>query len=767
MKKGVVVVESPAKAKTLSSFLGNDYKVIASYGHIRDLPPKDGSVDTENHYSMKWEMSERGKKQLKEIVAELSKTDQLYLATDPDREGEAISWHILEALKEKKKLKGVNIKRVVFHEITKTAIEHAFKQTKDLDINMVDAYLARRALDYLVGFSLSPILWRKMPGARSAGRVQSVALRIIVERELEIQAFNSEEYWSIHGDFYAQNGDIFTNLTHFEGKKLEKLDIKSETEASTIKKVVEQKNYKIGKIEKKSVKKSPSAPFTTATFQQEAIRKLGLSAKNAMQIAQKLYEGIQIDGTMVGLITYMRTDSTALSADAVSESRSFVESEYGKNYLPKSPRVYKTKTKNAQEAHEAIRPTSFIRTPSKMQTFLPNSEFKVYELIWKRALASQMENAILDQVSIEVTSTDKSETKFRATGSTIGFDGFLKIYTESADEGTESEKTIGDAKKLPVLYEGEELNLKKINCNQHFTEPPARFNEASLVKKLEELGIGRPSTYATIINVLQERKYTTLNKRVFFPENMGFMTTSFLRNFFTKYVQYDFTADLEEDLDDISNGKARWEKILDRFWDEFGKHIKNASELSITKVIDVVEKDIENYVFKDLKNGKKCPVCSNGEIRLKFGKFGAFLGCSAYPECRFTQKINNNGEMENSAIPTTNEVIGIDERYKGDKVFLKKGPYGYYFEWEKTKDEKNKKKPKRVGIPKKICSNPTSLTLKDAIKFDQLPLELGEGISLHLGKFGPFIKHGNKTYKIPSDVDFFEIDLEQAKKMMT
>lgn len=772
MSKFVVVVESPAKAKTLGSYLGSDYKVIASYGHIRDLPSKDGSVDVGNHYHMVWQMNDRGRKQIKEISEALSGTENLYLATDPDREGEAISWHILESLKAKKLLQGIKVQRVVFHEITKSAIKHAFDTPKELDMNMVNAYLARRVLDYLVGFSLSPILWRKLPGAKSAGRVQSVALRLIVERELEIQAFNSEEYWSIHGDFAAEHGVFNSNLTYFDGKKIDKLDIKNEAQVTDIKSILEKEQYKIEKIEKKSVKRNPYAPFTTSSLQQDAVRKLGFSAKKTMQVAQKLYEGISVDGTMTGLITYMRTDSTALSSDAINDARDLILRDYGDKYLPKSPRVYKTKTKNAQEAHEAIRPTSFSRLPSNIKGYLSDDESKLYDLIWKRALASQMETALIDQVSVDVVSKS-GNAKLKATGSTVGFDGFLKIYVESTDDDDdESQKNNDTSKKLPKLIEGEDLDVKSIFGNQHFTQPPARFNEASLVKKLEDLGIGRPSTYATIINVLQERQYVMLQKKVFIPLNIGFMTTSFLRNFFTKYVQYDFTANLEENLDDISNGTVLWEDTLNDFWVEFNAAIQSASGLTITSVIDTIEKDIENFVFQDFKEDRHCPLCKKGDVHLKLGRYGAFLGCSLYPECKFVRKINGE-EQGASAMPTEaikNE-LGTDPNHKNDKVFTKKGPYGYYFEWEKTKDAKNSKKPKRLGIPKCITS-PEELTIADALKIDSLPHVLGtneltgEDIMVCLGRFGPFIKVGKQSYKIEDGSNFFNITLDEAKKII-
>ena len=765
MLKGIVVVESPAKAKTLGAYLGNEYKVIASYGHIRDLVSKNGSVDPDNHYKMLWEFNARGKKQISEITGALKNSDKLFLATDPDREGEAISWHILETLKEKKALKDKVINRVVFHEITKSAVKHAFENPQELNQSLVEAYLARRVLDYLVGFSLSPVLWRKMPGAKSAGRVQSVALRLIVERELEVQRFKSEEYWTIHADFEAEKGSFSANLTHYNGKKLEKLDIKNEQLANDIKSVIEQKKFYIDNVEKKSVKRNPYAPFTTSTLQQDVVRKLGFSAKKTMQIAQKLYEGISIGGTISGLITYMRTDSTNLSKDAIDESRGYIGSNFGDKYLPKSPRIYKTKTKNAQEAHEAIRPTSFERSPESMSQYLDSDELKLYELIWKRALASQMESAIIDQVSTEIISNDKTEI-FKANGSTVSFDGFLKVYVESTDDDQEDKKS----KKLPPLTEGENLEILNILSSQHFTQPPPRFNEASLVKKLEDLGIGRPSTYATIINVLQERKYVSLQKKTFIPENVGFLVTSFLRNFFSKYVEYSFTANLEEELDDISNGKIVWENVLDKFWQEFNSNINNAQELAVTDVITKVEEDLNDYIFHDAPENRVCPLCKKGKIGLKLGRYGAFLGCSDYPNCKYTKRLGN-GESGNSAeYDKDNKTeIGKDKNNKNDKVYLKKGPFGYYFEWEKTKDANDKggKKPKRLSVPKFIA-DPLEMNIQDVMILDSLPKSLGVDPNTNLeaqvvlGRFGPYLKVGKLSYKLEKDLSFIRLTLDDA-----
>ncbi len=753
--KGVVVVESPAKAKTLSTFLGKDYKVIASYGHVRDLVSKRGSVDPNNHFKMLWEESARGKKQIKEIAESIKKYDNLYLATDPDREGEAISWHILEILNDKKLLKNKQIQRVVFHEITKSAVSEAFANPRELDQNLVNAYLARRVLDYLVGFSLSPILWRKMPGAKSAGRVQSVALRLIVERELEIEAFKPEEYWTLHNLFNTDKGDFLSTLISINGKKLEKLDIKTEVEAENIRSDVETKKYTVDSVEKKSVKRNPYAPFTTSTLQQDASRKLGFPAKKTMQIAQKLYEGISIEGTMTGLITYMRTDSTNLSNEALDASRKYISETFDKKYLPKNPKIYKTKTKNAQEAHEAIRPTSCSRIPESLKDALNEDELKLYELIWKRTIASQMESAVLDQVTINIQSTDK-KYKFKVTGSSISFDGFLKVY---GDDDKEQEL------RLPNIDEKTILTLKDATKNQHFTQPPAKFNEASLVKKLEELGIGRPSTYATIINVIQERKYAVIQKRAFVPENIGVLVVSFLKNFFTKYVEYSFTANLEEELDDISNGKIDWETVLNNFWKEFYTSINSAQELTVTKVIDTLENNLHDYIFKNFSGENLCPVCNKGKMHLKLSRMGAFLGCSNYPECKAMKSIEGTDAPAIGIENTAQNILGQDPNNGNDNVMLKKGPYGYYFEWENTKDP-TKKKPKRLAVPKFI-TNVEDLNINDALTLTNLPKnlgkhpKLGKDIILCLGRFGPYVSVGGKTLKLEKSLDFLRFGLDE------
>ena len=757
MLNNLVIVESPAKAKTLSAFLGADYKVIASYGHVRDLVSKNGSVDPNNHFKMIWETNSRGKKQLDIIKDTLKTVQNLYLATDPDREGEAISWHILEILKQKNVLKNKNINRVVFHEITKSAVSEAFNNPRKLDDNLVNAYLARRVLDYLVGFSLSPVLWRKMPGAKSAGRVQSVALRLIVERELEIQAFKPEEYWSLSNTFISNNGEFVSNLTHIDGKKLEKLDIKNENEAEEIRKDLTLQEYKIEDVSKKSVSKNSYAPFTTSTLQQDASHKLGFSTKYTMQLAQKLYEGVTIDGSITGLITYMRTDSTNLSNEAIESARKYIKDSLGDDYLPANPKIYKTKTKNAQEAHEAIRPTSCTRTPESIKNFLQDDELKLYELIWKRTIASQMANAKLNQVTINIKSIN-NKYQLKSTGSTLVFDGFLKIYDDSSNDKLNVEK-------LPQLKKSDNITLKEANKSQHFTQPPARFTEAGLVKKLEELGIGRPSTYATIINVIQERKYAKLQKKTFIPENIGIFTVSFLKNFFAQYVEYKFTAYMEEELDDISNGKIDWETVLNNFWVKFSNNISNMNDVSVSNVIDILESDIHDYIFKNMGDNRNCPNCSDGKIGLKLSKYGAFLGCSNYPDCKVIIQIGDNESVSSISNSNENKVVAYDTKNK-DNVLLKNGMYGAYLEWENTIDT-YKNKPKRMSIPKFI-NEPDELTRDDILTLLNLPKVLGKNPSdnndviLYLGRFGPYLSCGNKTFKLDKSIEFLRINIDKA-----
>ncbi|MBP9752927.1 MAG: type I DNA topoisomerase [Proteobacteria bacterium] len=766
MSKSVVIVESPSKIASVGKYLGKDFDVLASYGHIRDLPSKTGSVDPLNDFKMIWDFGDRGGKSLAAIEKALKNAENLYLATDPDREGEAISWHVIDALKNTNALKNKNIYRIVFNEITKTAVQNAIKAPRAIDQSLVDAYLARRALDYLVGFTLSPVLWRKLPGARSAGRVQSVALRIIVEREEEIEKFNVEEYWTINGLFL--NGDrkeYSAKLTILEGKKLQKFDIANEQMAKDAVLKIKQQKYTIDDIEKKQVKRNPTPPFITSTLQQEAARKLGFSGKKTMQMAQKLYEGTSIDGETTGLITYMRTDSINLSNEALENIRGYIPSAYGEKYLPKEPRVYKSKAKNAQEAHEAIRPTDIRRSPKDMAKFLSNDELKLYDLIWKRALSSQMESAIFDQVGVDIVSNDK-KISFRATGSTLVFDGFLSVYQEGKDEDSDDDQQ----KRLPLLQMSDEALLKEATPDQHFTQPPPRFTEATLVKKLEELGIGRPSTYVSIIQVLQDRKYVVLEKKQFKPEDRGRIVTSFLKNHFKQYVEYDFTAQLEEQLDDISAGTLSWLGVMDKFWTDFSNTIAKATEISIASVISEVEKDLEHYLYKNQKPEERiCPTCKKGVLNLKLSKFGAFLGCSDYPECSYTKPLveaDNQTEQVQDSVQGVFEPRFIGKAESGQSIFLKKGPYGFYIEWEALKTEK---KPKRVSIPSNLSID--DIDLQKAQSLGAFPKKIGThpeygDLLVNTGRFGPYVQSKAGFVSIPKADDYLTLSFERAVELI-
>jgi DNA topoisomerase-1 len=779
----VVIVESPSKAKTINKYLGADYRVVASYGHVRDLPSKNGSVDPEEHFRMIWETEPQSRKHIDEIVKALKGADQLFLATDPDREGEAISWHVREVLNQQKILNNIEVKRVVFHEITKRAVLAAMAQPRDLNQELVEAYLTRRALDYLVGFTLSPVLWRKLPGSKSAGRVQSVALRLIAERESEIEVFKSQEYWTISTEFHGQPKKvIFSRLTHLKGKKLEKFDIGTQAQATAAKKEIEQYRYTVLDIEKKQVKRYPAPPFTTSTLQQEASRKLGYSARKTMQIAQRLYEGINLSEESIGLITYMRTDSVNISLEAVTATRQWIEQNFGKRYLPSAPRTYKSKAKNAQEAHEGIRPTEMNRSPERVKKFLDNDQFKLYELIWKRMTASQMENALLDQVSIDIANPAKSVI-LRSTGSTLAFDGFLKLYEEGRDDEVSEEDRL-----LPTLEIGEILNLHQVTPSQHFTQPPPRYSEASLVKKLEELGIGRPSTYASIMSTLIERKYVTLDKKRLLPEALGRLVTAFLTSFFKKYVEYDFTAHLEEQLDDISEGKLEWLKVMEDFWKSFNHAITQANDLKISDVIERIDHDLECFIFPQAKEGenvRKCPQCANGRLSLKLGKWGAFVGCSNYPSCAYTRRVlaHSSDEKEESSIQEIFETktLGIDPETKA-MISVKKGPYGFYLQWDggespatpaapvKSKKKAAAPKPKRVALPKGISAS--ECTLEQALSLGALPRlvgqhpETGKPITAAIGRFGPYIKHEDRFKSIGKNDNVLEITLERALELL-
>jgi len=765
----VVVVESPAKAKTINKYLGDDYVVLASYGHIRDLPSKNGSVDPDGDFAMTWEIDSRGKKHVDEIAKAVKKADALYLATDPDREGEAISWHVKEVLEEKKLLVGKTVKRVVFNEITKDAVQEAFNNPRELDIELVDAYMARRALDYLVGFTLSPVLWRKLPGSRSAGRVQSVALRLICERELDIEMFKPEEYWSINATFQTPRGDNFkASLTRMNSEKVSKFTINSEDLANQAVAAIEAREFTTGEIERKQTRRYPAPPFTTSTMQQEASRKLYFGARKTMQTAQNLYEGVRIGGETVGLITYMRTDGVQMAREAISAVRNVIQETHGSKYLPSTPREYKTKAKNAQEAHEAIRPTDVRRTPDSVAQYLNPDQLKLYTLIWKRTLASQMEAAVLDQVGVDLFSADRA-VAFRATGSVIAFDGFMKLYREGEDDKKDDD---GGGRILPALNEGEDLGREEVLPEQHFTQPPPRFSEASLVKKLEELGIGRPSTYASIISVLQDRNYVRIEKRRFIPEDRGRLVTTFLSSFFERYVEYDFTADLEEKLDHVSGGQLAWKQVLVDFWHDFKAKVDDTKDLSVRNVLDVLNEELRPHFFPERADGsdaRSCPKCKTGELSIKLGRHGAFLGCSSYPECNFTTPLG--------ADPALNELgegpkeLGKDPE-TGKLITMRQGPYGPYVQLgEEELDGKKKIKPKRASLPQGV--DPAEMDLEKAVGLMSLPRLVGIDpmsgfeIRANIGRFGPFIICGGTYVSLKKDEDdVLSIGLNRAVTLL-
>lgn len=772
--ENLVIVESPAKAKTINKYLGSDYEVLASFGHVRDLPSKDGSVDTNNEFEMIWEVSERGEKTMKDIKSALKKAKTLYLATDPDREGEAISWHVQEILKEQDLLKGKDVKRVTFNEITKTAVQEAFDHARDLDQPLIQAYLARRALDYLVGFNISPVLWRKLPGSRSAGRVQSVALRLICERESEIEKFRSEEYWSIEARLQTSKGAPFVaRLTHLAGNKLDKMDIGNEDDAKAAVHRIEKKNLVIQSVEKKKASRNPAPPFITSTLQQEAARKLGFSASQTMRTAQQLYEGVTIDGETVGLITYMRTDGITLSGDAIAQARRLIETDYKEDYLPKSPRAYKSKAKNAQEAHEAIRPTDLFKRPSQMKKYLDDKQLKLYELIWKRTIACQMESAVLDQVRADI-SDGTDDVVLRATGSTIAFDGFLTLYHEDKDEG-ETDDTVEEG-RLPELTEKDSLDTLSITPNQHFTQPPPRYTEASLVKVLEEKGIGRPSTYASILQVLRQRNYVTMDRKRFIPEDRGRLVTEFLKQYFSRYVDYDFTANMEEQLDAITVGDVFWKDTLHHFWADFKRAVDDTKELRITDVLNHLDAELGPHFFPVTENNpepRKCPTCGEGRLSLKLGKFGAFIGCSNYPDCKHTQALavpdeSKDGEDGEEGSSNKNasfepKELGVHPE-TGRTVSLRKGPYGPYVQIDPAPESKDK--PKRQGLPRGMDMN--DVTLDAALNLLALPRDVGthpesgEMITAGIGRFGPFLKHQNAYVSLPKGDDVLSVGLNRA-----
>ncbi len=759
----VVIVESPAKAKTINKYLGSNYRVLASFGHIRDLPSKDGSVEPDRDFEMIWEVDPKKSKQVSEIASAVKGADRVILATDPDREGEAISWHVLEVLRKKGVLKDKPVERVVFNAVTKQSVLDALAHPREIDGPLVEAYLARRALDYLVGFTLSPVLWRKVPGARSAGRVQSVALRIVCDREAEIESFVKREYWSVVADLLAGGDGFEARLVGADGEKIDRLTIGDGDRAGALKAALESSAYRVLSTEKKPVRRNPWPPFTTSTLQQEASRKLGFSADRTMRTAQRLYEGVTLGGETVGLITYMRTDGVEIVPEAIQAARRTIESDYGSRYLPSSPRVYRTKAKNAQEAHEAIRPTDIARRPDEMARYLEGDQLRLYELIWKRTLASQMEAAELERttVEIEAEARDGKRYQLRATGTVQRFDGFLALYQETADEDAESE----DSRRLPPVKEGEALDLKEIRASQHFTEPPPRFTEATLIKRLEELGIGRPSTYAATLQVLQDREYVKLDKRRLVPEAKGRLVTAFLEGFFQRYVEYDFTADLEEKLDRVSAGEIGWREVLRDFWRDFVAEVEKTGTLKTSEVFEALNDILAPYVFPPRADGsdpRSCPTCGTGRLAIKRGKNGPFIGCSNYPDCNYTRDLSAPNGEAGEAAAGGNRVVGVDPD-SGLEVSLRTGRFGPYLQ---LGEGVNGEKPKRSSLPKGV--DPQSVGLERALELLSLPRqvgihpETGKPISAGLGRFGPFVQH-EKTYaNLESFEDVFTIGVNRA-----
>ena len=762
----VVVVESPSKAKTINKYLGKDFTVLASFGHVRDLPAKDGSVKPDEDFAMAWEVDSKSAKRLSDISAALKNSDRLVLATDPDREGEAISWHVFEVLKKKGALKGKTVERVAFNAITKSSILEAMAHPREIDAALVDAYLARRALDYLVGFTLSPVLWRKLPGSRSAGRVQSVALRIICDRELEIEAFKSQEYWTIDATFSTAKGVEFSaGLTSVDGKRLEKLGIGNEVSAQNIAAALKGQAFTVESLESKPAKRHPFPPFRTSTLQQEASRKLGFSSARTMQIAQRLYEGVDLEGETVGLITYMRTDGVDMAPEAIAAARNAILKNFGEPYVPSAPRKYTSKAKNAQEAHEAIRPTELMRHPDQVRSVLEAEQLALYELIWKRTIASQMESAELERTAADIGTrgSDGQHYSFRATGSVVKFDGFLRAYNEDLDDEEDE-----DAKRLPAMVRGDATGVKAIAPIQHFTEPPPRYSESSLIKKLEELGIGRPSTYVSILKTLTDRGYMRIEKKRLIPDDKGRVVTAFLESFFKRYVEYDFTANLEGQLDQISNGDLPYKEVLRQFWKDFTAALAEVKDLRITQVIDALNDLLAPHIFPAKADGsdpRACPSCADGKQSLKLGRFGSFIGCTNYPTCNYTRQLSMNGDAAD-AVPADGIILGQDPE-TGLNITRRMGRFGPYLQLgEAIEDEK----PTRASIPR--GTNAADVTLEQALQLLSLPREVGlhpetqTPISANFGRFGPFIVHDGVYVNLKDREEVFTIGLNRAVDLL-
>ncbi|MCL4674676.1 MAG: type I DNA topoisomerase [Pararhodobacter sp.] len=749
----VVVVESPAKAKTINKYLGSGFTVLASFGHVRDLPPKDGSVDTEHDFEMKWEVATESKKHLRAITEALKADNDLILATDPDREGEAISWHLTEALLKSKAIrKDTPVKRVVFNAITKSAVTEAMQNPRDVDMELVRAYLARRALDYLVGFNLSPVLWRKLPGAKSAGRVQSVCLRLIVEREMEVEAFRPQEYWTVGADLTTPRGAEFSaRLTSLAGKRLDKFDLPTAESAEIAVQALTSRDLFVQSVEAKPASRNPTAPFMTSTLQQEASRKFGMGAKQAMSAAQRLYEA--------GHITYMRTDGIDMAPEAVQATRAEIEKRFGKDYVPSSPRIYKNKARNAQEAHECIRPTDLSADTESLR-LTDSDQRRLYDLIWKRTIACQMEAARMERTVVEIGSKD-GQVGLRANGQVMLFDGFLKVYEEGRDEEGDEDG------RLPQMTQGDAMAKRKLVPEQHFTQPPPRYTEATLVKRMEELGIGRPSTYASIVTTIQDRGYVRKDKNRLIPEDKGRLVTIFLVNYFRKYLEYDFTADMEDQLDDISSGQRDYKDVLARFWRDFSAAIAETSELRITEVLEKIDEVLAPHLYPPREDGsdpRVCPTCGLGRLNLKTARSGgAFIGCNAYPECRYTRPLS--GDEGDAELSGDGKLLGHDQ---GDPIFLRTGRFGPYVQRGEVTEET--KKPPRASLPKSWA--PDVVDLERAVTLLSLPRlvgshpEDGEPIEAAIGRFGPYVRH-NKTYaNLPEVDEVFTIGMNRAVELL-